>query len=68
MTSSNSIPNHEFTLTTSDGLKLYARSWGEPQASRAAVVLVHGLVEHCGRDEHVVKALAATGRCMLGFR
>jgi len=67
MTSSNSIPENEFTLTTSDGLKLFARSWGEPQGSRAAVVLVHGLGEHCGRYERVAQALVADGLYVLAF-
>ena len=67
MNLSNSILQREFTLTTNDGLELFAKSWGDPQASRAAVVLVHGLGEHCGRYEHVAKAFVSDGLYVLGF-
>ena len=63
----NPIPQREFTLSTNDGLELYARTWGDPQASRAAVVLVHGLGEHCGRYEHVAQALESESLYVLGF-
>ena len=63
----NLIPQSEFTLNTNDGLALYARSWGDPQASRAALVLVHGLGEHCSRYGHVAQALVSEGLYVLGF-
>jgi alpha-beta hydrolase superfamily lysophospholipase len=63
----NLIPQREFTLATNDGLALYAHTWGDPQASRAAVVLVHGLGEHCGRYEHVAQALVSESLYVLGF-
>ncbi|HAE86181.1 MAG TPA: lysophospholipase [Anaerolineaceae bacterium] len=63
----NPVPQREFTLATNDGLALYARSWGDPQASRAAVVLVHGLGEHCNRYGHVAQALVSEGLYVLGF-
>ncbi len=67
MTLSNSIPQSKFTLTTNDGLALFARSWGDAQTSRAVVVLVHGLGEHCGRYEHVAQALISESFYVLGF-
>jgi len=67
MNLSNSILQREFKLTTNDGLELFAKSWGDPQASRAAVVLVHGLGEHCGRYEHVAQAFVSDGLYVLGF-
>lgn len=67
MTSSNSIPQSEFTLSTNDGLALFARSWGDAQTSRAVVVLVHGLGEHCGRYEHVAQAHVSESFYVLGF-
>jgi len=67
MNLSNSILQREFTLTTNDGLELFAKSWGDVQASRAAVVLVHGLGEHCGRYEHVAQAFLSDGLYVLGF-
>jgi len=63
----NPIPQREFNLATNDGLALYARSWGDPRASRATVVLVHGLGEHCNRYEHVAQALVSEGLYVLGF-
>ena len=63
----NLIPQSEFTLSTNDGLALFARTWGDPQASRAAVVLVHGLGEHCSRYGHVAQALVSEGLYVLGF-
>jgi alpha-beta hydrolase superfamily lysophospholipase len=67
MNLSNSILQREFALTTNDGLELFAKSWGDPQASRAAVVLVHGLGEHCGRYKHVAQAFVSYGLYVLGF-
>jgi len=67
MNLSNSILQREFALTTNDGLELFAKSWGDPQASRAAVVLVHGLGEHCGRYKHVAQAFVSDGLYVLGF-
>jgi len=67
MNLSNSILQREFTLTTNDGLELFAKSWGDVQASHAAVVLVHGLGEHCGRYEHVAQAFVSDGLYVLGF-
>ncbi len=47
---------------TRDGTSLLIRSWpvrsGEPWA---ALLLVHGLAEHCGRYEHVGAQLASAG-------
>ncbi len=67
MNLSNSILQREFKLTTNDGLELFAKSWGDPQASRAAVVLVHGLGEHCRRYEHVAQAFVSESLYVLGF-
>ena len=55
------------TIQTGDNLKLYARAWAPEHAPRAAVCLVHGLGEHCGRYEHVAQAFNAAGFAMLGF-
>ena len=63
----NPIPQREFNLNTNDGLALYAHTWGDPRASRAAVVLVHGLGEHCNRYGHVAQALVSEGLYVLGF-
>src|SRR6185436_12989156 len=51
-----------------DGTTLRLRHWrvatGEPWA---AMLMVHGLAEHCGRYEHVGAQLAATGIDVHGF-
>lgn len=53
---------------TKDGTSLLIRHWrsanGEPWA---AMLLVHGLAEHCGRYEHVGERLAKAGIDTHGF-
>lgn len=36
-----------------DGVKLLIREWQPATAPRAAILMAHGLGEHCGRYEHV---------------
>jgi alpha-beta hydrolase superfamily lysophospholipase len=51
-----------------DGTPLLVRHWAVPQAEPwAAVVLVHGLAEHCGRYDHVGAQLARAGLDVHGF-
>ena len=50
-----------------DGVKLFARSWLSDSPARAAVVLVHGLGEHCARYDHVAAAFNAQGIAVYGF-
>ena len=57
----------ESTIQTSDNLQLYARTWAPETMPRAAVCLVHGLGEHCGRYDHVAAAFNQAGFAMLGF-
>jgi alpha-beta hydrolase superfamily lysophospholipase len=55
----------DVTWTSTDGLPLVGRCW-EPEAEpRAAVCLVHGLGEHCGRYQHVAAALNEAGFAVL---
>lgn len=51
----------ESTLVTRDGLRLAARTWTPDGPPRAAVVLAHGLGEHCGRYDAVARDLGAAG-------
>lgn len=51
---------------TRDGIRLLTRHWSAA-APRAAVLLVHGLGEHCGRYEHVGDQLAAAGLETFGW-
>lgn len=52
---------------TPDGVKLYTRTWLLETPARAAVVLVHGLGEHCARYDHVAAAFNAQGIAVYGF-
>jgi lysophospholipase len=55
----------EGRVETRDGLSLYAPS-AAPVGPRAAVVLVHGLFEHCARYHHVARYLVDRGlACQL---
>jgi alpha-beta hydrolase superfamily lysophospholipase len=56
-------------VQTADATELFTRRWPVPDATprRGAVVLVHGLGEHCGRYAHVADALTATGLEVLAY-
>lgn len=49
------------------GLELFARRWAPMGASKAAVVIVPGFGEHCGRYPAVVAALTDAGFAVHGF-
>lgn len=49
-----------------DGTEFLERSWTPQSASKATIVLVHGLAEHTGRYEHVGDALAGAGYTVVG--
>lgn len=55
------IPSTTDTASTFDGLEQFRRRWRPVGATRAAMVLVHGIGEHSGRYEHVGAALAGAG-------
>lgn len=46
---------------TREGVKLLTREWRPASTPRAAVLIVHGLGEHCGRYEHVGDWFADAG-------
>ena len=56
------VPGYVAHVRARDGTSLLVRTWpvsgGEPWA---AMLLVHGLAEHCGRYEHVGAQLAEAG-------
>lgn len=54
-------------LNASDGKKLYAYLWGEPEQVKAIVILVHGLGEHVQRYKHVAAQFNDHGIALLGF-
>jgi alpha-beta hydrolase superfamily lysophospholipase len=51
---------------TPQGTWLYTVEWAPPRP-RAAVVLAHGLGEHCRRYDHVARVFTAAGIAVLGF-
>jgi alpha-beta hydrolase superfamily lysophospholipase len=58
---------HESTWTSPDGVVFYTRAWQPEVASRAVVLLIHGLGEHCSRYDHVAAAFAAQGIATTSF-
>ncbi|MDN3203272.1 alpha/beta hydrolase [Algoriphagus sediminis] len=59
--------NHlETSYTTQDGLKLYLQAW-LPEEPKASLLLVHGLGEHSGRYDHLVKTLNQLGVAVFTF-
>ena len=53
-------------LKSKDGLSLYFRRW-DVENPKAAICLVHGLGEHCGRYEHVAKFFNEHGFSFAAF-
>lgn len=51
----------EWLRDAGDGLRLHTQLWAPERAPVAAVTLVHGYGEHCGRYRHVAEALTARG-------
>jgi alpha-beta hydrolase superfamily lysophospholipase len=59
----------EYYFHADDGQALFAREWipDSPNATRAVVILVHGIGEHSGRYAHVAQAFNEKGIALLGF-
>ena len=51
----------EFSLKTSDGMKLFAQQWLPQGEVCASINLIHGLGEHSGRYSHVANAFNQVG-------
>ena len=61
------MPHLENSFQTDDGLVLYESGWlpdGEPAA---VLVVVHGVVEHCGRYAEMARALNRQGVAVHAF-
>lgn len=58
------------TITTPDGLALFAQAWEPDSAPRGVVLLVHGIAEHGGRYRHVAAYLVERGYtvCVVDHR
>ncbi len=60
--------NHfEFKIETRDGLELHGRGQEPDVDAKAAVCLVHGLGEHCGRYGFVAESFNRAGYAWLAF-
>lgn len=57
----------EFSWKTADGLKLLGREWKPNKNIRAAIILIHGLGEHCGRYQHVAEFFTRFGFVISSF-
>ena len=53
--------------TSRTGVQLATREWHPDGATRAGILLVHGIAEHSGRYEHVGEALAGRGFAVYGY-
>ena len=49
------------SVSTRDGLTLHAHHWRPGGATRAGLVLVHGIAEHAARHDHVARRFADAG-------
>ncbi|TMB80844.1 MAG: lysophospholipase [Chloroflexi bacterium] len=49
------------SVRTRDGLTLHAHHWRPGGATRAGLVLVHGIAEHAARHDHVARRFADAG-------
>lgn len=59
--------NGEGTFKSFDGLDLYEQWWHPKEESKAVVVMVHGLAEHCGRHHDIAEYLNAHGYAVDAF-
>lgn len=66
MTSISKLTINERSWESKDRTIFYTAEWC-PADPRAAVLLVHGLGEHCRRYDFVAEIFAAAGIAMLGF-
>ena len=55
----------EWARAAGDGTQLHAQCWEPEGPPRAAVTLVHGFGEHCGRYRHVAAALTGAGYAVV---
>ncbi len=56
-------------ITTSDQTELFVRDWLLPDETekRGAILIIHGLGEHCGRYEQLAGVLNSSGFAVRGF-
>lgn len=62
----NPLPTAGASPTASDGTALFHRDWPHPGAAQA-VLLVHGLGEHCGRYDPLARWFNQLGYAVRGY-
>jgi len=61
------VPTRRDTLSTADGLDLHLQ-WSTPdEQARAAVLLVHGYAEHCGRHGVLAQTFAEASALVFAY-
>lgn len=60
-------PTQPNSLVTEDGLSLHTQHWHPHTPPKALVVLVHGYAEHCGRYDHVARALTNESAAVFAY-
>lgn len=61
------MKTNQYNWTTSDGLKLFAKSWIPDQNIKGVITWVHGMGEYIERYEHVAKFLTDAGYAIVGY-
>lgn len=61
------MKTNQYNWTTSDGLKLFAKSWLPDSDIKGVITCVHGMGEHIERYEHVAKVLTDAGYAIVGY-
>ena len=64
---SPTMPHHEERFSAPDGLSLYGQCWLPDAPALAAVVVVHGFVEHSGRYAQLAEGLNRHGYSVHAF-
>lgn len=61
------MKTNQYNWTTSDGLKLFAKSWLPDSDIKGVITWVHGMGEHIERYEHVAKVFTDAGYAIVGY-
>jgi alpha-beta hydrolase superfamily lysophospholipase len=62
----STTPSTEFSLTSSDGLRVACFRWDSRDPTRGVVQIAHGLGEHMGRYAETIEALVSVGLTVYG--
>ena len=61
------MPHTEDSFQTDDGLTLHEKGWLPDEQPAAVLVVVHGVIEHCGRYAEMAETLNRHGVAVYGF-